>query len=159
MLRVSDLHLSYGAARCLRGVDLLAEPGRITCVLGRNGVGKSSLMRAIVGLERVRSGRIEWAGKDVTALAPEIPVMAEFLPGYEITSWGSVVGPAGMPAHVVERLSALSKRALETPELRRLFVENGATPWWTTPADLIAFRRAQEARFAPLIRASGARVE
>jgi urea transport system ATP-binding protein len=71
MLKVSDLHLSYGASRCLRGVDLLAEPGRITCVLGRNGVGKSSLMRAIVGLERAQSGRVEWAGKDLTALAPE----------------------------------------------------------------------------------------
>ena len=71
MLEVTDLHLSYGASRCLRGVGLIAEPGRITCVLGRNGVGKSSLMRAIVGLERAQSGRIRWADKDLTHLAPE----------------------------------------------------------------------------------------
>jgi urea transport system ATP-binding protein len=68
MLDVRDLDLSYGASRCLRGVSLAAEPGRITCVLGRNGVGKSSLMRAVVGLERVQGGRIAWEGRDVTAL-------------------------------------------------------------------------------------------
>ena len=69
-LRVESLDLSYGASRCLRGVSLEADPGRITCVLGRNGVGKSSLMRAIVGLERVQSGRILWEGRDVAAIAP-----------------------------------------------------------------------------------------
>ena len=69
-LRVEALDLSYGASRCLRGVSLEADPGRITCVLGRNGVGKSSLMRAIVGLERAQSGRILWEGRDVAAMPP-----------------------------------------------------------------------------------------
>src|SRR5918998_6096021 len=69
-LRVESVDLSYGASRCLRGVSLEADPGRITCVLGRNGVGKSSLMRAIVGLERVQSGRILWEGRDVAAVPP-----------------------------------------------------------------------------------------
>ena len=70
MLRVENIDLSYGASRCLRGVSLEADPGRITCVLGRNGVGKSSLMRAIVGLEKVQSGRIMWEGKDIARMAP-----------------------------------------------------------------------------------------
>jgi urea transport system ATP-binding protein len=69
-LRVECVDLSYGASRCLRGVSLEADPGRITCVLGRNGVGKSSLMRAIVGLERVQSGRILWEGRDVADVPP-----------------------------------------------------------------------------------------
>jgi urea transport system ATP-binding protein len=69
-LRVESVDLSYGASRCLRGVSLEADPGRITCVLGRNGVGKSSLMRAIVGLERVQSGRILWEGGDLAAAPP-----------------------------------------------------------------------------------------
>ncbi|MCI0752546.1 urea ABC transporter ATP-binding subunit UrtE [Teichococcus vastitatis] len=69
MLRVEGIDLFYGASRALRGVSLAADPGRITCVLGRNGVGKSSLMRAIVGLERVRTGRIVWEGRDVSSLA------------------------------------------------------------------------------------------
>jgi urea transport system ATP-binding protein len=62
------IELSYGASLCLRGVDLAAEPGRITCVLGRNGVGKSSLMRAIMGLEKVSGGTITWEGRDITRL-------------------------------------------------------------------------------------------
>ena len=70
MLRVANLDLSYGASRCLRGVSLAADPGRITCVLGRNGVGKSSLMRSIVGLERAQSGRILWEGRDIAAMPP-----------------------------------------------------------------------------------------
>ncbi len=69
-LRVESVDLSYGASRCLRGVSLEADPGRITCVLGRNGVGKSSLMRAVVGLERVERGRILWEGRDVAAAPP-----------------------------------------------------------------------------------------
>ena len=70
MLRVETIDLSYGASRCLRGVSLEADPGKITCVLGRNGVGKSSLMRAIVGLERIQGGRILWEGKDVSTMSP-----------------------------------------------------------------------------------------
>jgi urea transport system ATP-binding protein len=70
VLSVETIDLSYGASRCLRGVSLEAHPDRITCVLGRNGVGKSSLMRAIVGLERIQSGRIMWEGRDISGLAP-----------------------------------------------------------------------------------------
>jgi urea transport system ATP-binding protein len=70
MMMARGIELSYGASLCLRGVDLVAEPGRITCVLGRNGVGKSSLMRAIMGLERVSAGSITWEGRDITRLAP-----------------------------------------------------------------------------------------
>lgn len=70
MLRVETIDLSYGASRCLRGVSLEADPGRITCVLGRNGVGKSSLMRAIMGLERIQSGHIMWEGRNIAGMAP-----------------------------------------------------------------------------------------
>src|SRR3954447_9419002 len=70
MLRVETIDLSYGASRCLRSVSLEADPGRITCVLGRNGVGKSSLMRAIVGLERIQGGKILWEGRNVAGMAP-----------------------------------------------------------------------------------------
>jgi urea transport system ATP-binding protein len=70
MLNVAEIDVFYGASRALRGVSLVAEPGRVTAVLGRNGVGKSSLLRAIMGLERVKSGSIEWEGKDITQLAP-----------------------------------------------------------------------------------------
>jgi urea transport system ATP-binding protein len=63
MLEVRDATLHYGAAKALRGVSLTAEQGRITCVLGRNGVGKTSLMKAIVGQHRLTSGSIAFEGK------------------------------------------------------------------------------------------------
>ncbi len=57
MLTVDNVDLHYGAAQALRGVSLIAAAGRITCVLGRNGVGKTSLLRAVVGLIRCRPAR------------------------------------------------------------------------------------------------------
>jgi len=71
MLSVERIDLFYGASAALRGVSIGAQAGRITCVLGRNGVGKTSLLRAIVGQQPVKAGRILWEGKDVTALPPE----------------------------------------------------------------------------------------
>jgi ABC-type branched-subunit amino acid transport system ATPase component len=52
MLAVESIDLFYGAAQALRSVSFEAKPGRVTCVLGRNGVGKTSLMRAIIETER-----------------------------------------------------------------------------------------------------------
>ena len=63
MLTVTNASLHYGAAQALRGVSIEAKPARITCVLGRNGVGKTSLMRAIVGHHRLSAGEIALDGK------------------------------------------------------------------------------------------------
>lgn len=70
MLNVEGINLYYGASHALRDVSLTAEAGKITCVLGRNGVGKTSLMRALVGLQGVRSGTVQWEGHDITAMKP-----------------------------------------------------------------------------------------
>ena len=68
MLNVDGIDLFYGAAQALRGVSLRATPGRVTCVLGRNGVGKTSLLRAIVGQQPIRAGRILFADQDISRL-------------------------------------------------------------------------------------------
>ncbi|MEO5366470.1 MAG: urea ABC transporter ATP-binding subunit UrtE [Magnetococcus sp. WYHC-3] len=68
MLRVEEVDLYHGASQALRGVSLSAAIGQITCVMGRNGVGKSSLMRAVVGQHSVRRGRILWQDEDITSL-------------------------------------------------------------------------------------------
>ena len=72
MLNVESINLFYGAAQALRGVSLQAAVGRVTCVLGRNGVGKSSLLRAIVGHQQIRSGAIKWDDEDISKLAPHV---------------------------------------------------------------------------------------
>jgi urea transport system ATP-binding protein len=68
MLNVETIDLYYGAAQALRSVSLAATPGRVTCVLGRNGVGKTSLLRAIVGQQPIRNGKIIWEGQDISKL-------------------------------------------------------------------------------------------
>lgn len=70
MLDVNAIDLHYGAARALRAVSLKAEPGKVTCVLGRNGVGKTSLLRALVGQHAVSRGTIVFDDTDITGMKP-----------------------------------------------------------------------------------------
>ena len=70
LLEAASIELYYGASHALRDVSLTAEAGKVTCVLGRNGVGKTSLLRAIFGLERAQKGRVSIGGEDVSALPP-----------------------------------------------------------------------------------------
>src|SRR5258706_2356956 len=73
MLEVKNINLYYGAAQALRGVSISAEPGKVMCVLGRNGVGKTSLLRAMVGQYPIASGSIKFDGADITGLKPYEP--------------------------------------------------------------------------------------
>jgi len=70
MLEVRDINLYYGAAQALRSVSISAQPGKVTCVLGRNGVGKTSLLRATIGQYPIASGSITFDGLDLTNLKP-----------------------------------------------------------------------------------------
>jgi len=84
MLNVKGIDLFYGASQALRNIDVTAKVGSVTCVLGRNGVGKTSLLRSIVGQEKVRSGSIEWEGREITRLA-----------SYDRASAGIAIVPQG----------------------------------------------------------------
>ena len=70
MLTVENINLHYGAAQALRGISLKADMGKITCVLGRNGVGKSSLLRAVTGQHAVSAGTITFQEKVLNGLPP-----------------------------------------------------------------------------------------
>jgi urea transport system ATP-binding protein len=71
MLNVEHMDLYYGAAQALKDVSVSAEPGQVTCILGRNGVGKTSLMRAISGRQGISAGQITWEGKEISRLRPD----------------------------------------------------------------------------------------
>jgi urea transport system ATP-binding protein len=70
MLSVEAIDLYYGASHALRRVSLTAKKGEVTCILGRNGVGKTSLLRAIFGLQPISSGHINWEDRELTGLPP-----------------------------------------------------------------------------------------
>jgi urea transport system ATP-binding protein len=66
MLRVNSLDVAYGRAQVLFEVDLSAPAGTLICLMGRNGVGKTTLLKAVMGVLPVRSGRVEFDGRDIT---------------------------------------------------------------------------------------------
>ena len=70
MLEVKQVSLHYGAAIALRQVSLQARIGEVTCLLGRNGVGKTSMLRAIIGAHPISGGEIVWNGESISKLAP-----------------------------------------------------------------------------------------
>ena len=67
---VSGLNQFYSGSHILRDVSFNLRPGKITCLLGRNGVGKSTLLKVVMGLIAPRSGRLQWQGRDLVGLAP-----------------------------------------------------------------------------------------
>jgi len=67
---VSGLNQFYSGSHILRDISFNLRPGKITCLLGRNGVGKSTLLKVVMGLIAPRSGRLQWQGRDLLGLAP-----------------------------------------------------------------------------------------
>ena len=111
MLSVEGIDLYYGASHALRRVSISAEKGEVTCILGRNGVGKTSLLRAIFGLQTIRAGRIIWEDQVLNSLPP-----------HERARSGLALVPQGR--EIFARLTVLEN--LETgfaplaPELRQI---------------------------------------
>jgi urea transport system ATP-binding protein len=70
MLEAKDIHQYYGGSHILRGLDLQVRPGRVTVLLGRNGVGKTTLLKALMGLVPIKRGTIEFAGKPIQRATP-----------------------------------------------------------------------------------------
>jgi tripartite-type tricarboxylate transporter receptor subunit TctC len=161
----TTVHLSGAMFATLAGLDLLhvpyrgGAPAHVDLLAGRVHMMFDNIPQALGYAREGRLRALAVTGAERSPQAPELPTMAEFLPGFEITSWGGVMGPAGMPEPIVRRISELAGQAVQSPDVVAKFRENGATPWFTTPAELAAFRAANEAVFAPIIRAAGAVVE
>src|SRR5438093_12711680 len=76
MLRIKKLSEAYGESLILRDVDLEVGPSQVVCLMGRNGVGKTTLLKSVMGLLRPRAGRIEFEGRDITRASPDVRARA-----------------------------------------------------------------------------------
>ena len=158
-------HLSGEIFKQLAGINLLHVPYKGSAPAYQDLLANQvdMMFDNIPGpLGLMRSGKVRGLG--VTSAkrhpaAPEIPTMSEFLAGFEITSWGGLCGPAGLPPAMVEKCAGLTKKALESKAVLAAFEQQGATPIWMSPVDTAAYRAADEKRLAPVIKASGAKVE
>lgn len=161
----TTVHLSGELFKSMAKIDMLHVPyrGSSPAIQDMLAGQVDMIFDNIPGsLAQMRGGKAN--GLAVTSLqrspaAPDVPAMAEFLPGFEVLSWGGVCGPAGLPPAMVEKASALIKQALASDDVKNIFQTNGATPYWKSPAETAAYRDAEERKFAPIIKASGAKAE
>jgi len=130
LLEVQDIHTAYGLSHVLFGVSLEIRAGECVCLLGRNGVGKSTTMRSIMGLTPPRSGRIVWKGIDITGWEPYRVARAGigFVPEdrrifADLTVWENL-DVASRSAR--RRLQFTTERVFDLfPKLRELASRNG----------------------------------
>jgi tripartite-type tricarboxylate transporter receptor subunit TctC len=90
---------------------------------------------------------------------PDLPSMAEFIPGFDATAWVLLMAPAGTPAAVVNRISAEVAKAMADPQLRQALDAQGVTPVGSNPAESAAFHRKELEKFKRAVELSGATME
>jgi tripartite-type tricarboxylate transporter receptor subunit TctC len=157
----TTLHLSGEMMNSMAGVEVNHIPYKgagpaLTDLLG----GRVDLLFDNLpgSLPSVRGGQIRpvaVTSKARIADLPDVPAMAEVLPGYEMTSWTAMIGPPDMKAGLVAQINALTNKALADPGVKTRYAELGASPMPTTPAEMRAYRAAEEARLLPIMKAAG----
>lgn len=161
----TSLHLSGEMFKVMTGTDMLHVPYKgggpaLTDVIGGQvhmtfGNMPTVLPHAKGG--KVRAVAVTSAERWFTS--PEIPAIAETVPGFVAMSWHGVAFPAGTPGAIVGKLSATIQRAMASTEMKEKYASGGSKATAMTPQEFAAFIREDTERWAPAIRASGARVE
>ena len=161
----TTLHLSGEMMNSMAGVEVIHIPYKgagpaLTDLLGGR---VDFLFDNLPGsLPSVRAGQVKPVAVTSRTRIPElpdVPAMAEVLPGYEITSWTAMIGPPNMKADRVAQVNALTAKALADPALKARYAELGATPWPTSAAEIKAFRDSEEVRLLPIMKAAGIKPE
>jgi tripartite-type tricarboxylate transporter receptor subunit TctC len=161
----TTLHLSGEMMNSMAGVEVIHIPYKgagpaLTDLLG----GRVDLLFDNLpgSLPSVRAGQVRPVAVTSRTRIPElpdVPAMAEVLPGYEMTSWTAMIGPPNMKADLVAQVHALTAKALADPQVKARYAELGATPWPASPAEIKAFRASEEARLLPIMKAAGIKPE
>jgi tripartite-type tricarboxylate transporter receptor subunit TctC len=161
----TSLHLSGEMFKVMTGTDMFHVPYKgggpaLTDVIGGQVAMTFGNMPTV--LPHAKGGKVRALG--VTSAerwftSPEIPAIAETVPGLQAMSWHGVAFPAGTPPAIVEKLSAAIQRAMAAPEMQEKYAAGGSRALAMTPQQFAAYIREDTERWAPVIRASGARVE
>ena len=132
MLSVNDIHVAYGSSTVLQGVSLEVQAGEIVSVIGRNGVGKTTLLKAIIGLLKVRQGSLAFDGDDLTA----VPAYERARRGIGYVPQGRLIFPnltvqenlqIGADLDPVKNSGMMDEVLDEFPILRERFRQRGGT--------------------------------
>jgi tripartite-type tricarboxylate transporter receptor subunit TctC len=161
----SSSHLAMELFKSMAGIDLNHVPYKgvgpmITDMLG--GQVRLTISSAVPLSPQVRAGRLRGLGvtSPKRSLAfPDIPAIAEAVPGYEVINWFGIVAPRGAPAAAVKRVNESLNKAIRSPELVKTLVARTADPVGGTPDDFARVIRADFAKWAKVVKASGARVD
>jgi tripartite-type tricarboxylate transporter receptor subunit TctC len=161
----TSLHLSGELFKGMTGTDMLHVPYKgggpaITDVIG--GQVHMTFGNMPTVLPHAKGGKVRAiavTSSERWFTAPEIPTIAETVPGFLAMSWHGVAYPARTPEAIVDRLAAAIHRALATPEMQERLAFGGSKATPMSPREFAAFIAEDTARWAPAIRASGARVE
>jgi len=159
-------HLAGELFNALAGVQMVHVPYKGAPAAMQDLIGgRIDLMfdNLASSLTQVKAGRIRALAVTTakrTPLAPELPTLSESgLPGFDISTWFGVFVPAGTPKAAVDRIHADFTRALAEPEVREKLVAMGADPVGSTPEAFTAFVAAEAAKYAKLVKASGAKAD
>jgi tripartite-type tricarboxylate transporter receptor subunit TctC len=111
----------------------------------------------------IKAGRLRGlavAGRKRSAAFPDLPTLAEFYPGLEVTAWIGIFAPAGVPATILSRLHGEINRLLETPALRdKVLGVGGLEPFVSTPEEFAALIRAEYAKYGEVVKATGVKID
>ncbi|HZW74356.1 MAG TPA: tripartite tricarboxylate transporter substrate-binding protein, partial [Caldimonas sp.] len=162
----TSIHVSGELFKTMTGIDMVHVPykGRASALPDLIG-GRVTMMfdNMPSSLPLVKEGKLRALG--VTSLtrspaAPEIPTIAEQgLPGFEAVSWFALFAPAATPRPVVDRLQAEVKKILFAPDIAKRLAELGLDPVGSTPDELAAWQRSEIAKWAKVVKDSGAKPE
>jgi tripartite-type tricarboxylate transporter receptor subunit TctC len=134
-------------------------PALIDLIAGRYQYSFSGLQAAQV---QVRAGKLRALAvttpKRIPAL-PDLPAVAEALPGFEVVGWYGVIGPAGLPAPIVARLHDEFVKVLARPDVHERIVTDGSEPVGSGSEEFRQFMLADLAKWAKLVRESGAKLD
>jgi tripartite-type tricarboxylate transporter receptor subunit TctC len=161
----TPLHLSGELFKTMAGVDMVhvsykgAGPALVDVIAGHVPIMFDNLPPS---LEQIRAGKLRGLAvttKERVPAIPELPTIAETLPGYETYSWNALFAPAGTPGPTIQRLNEAARAAVKDPEIAAKLKDLSATPVGSTPEELAAHVKAELAKWAPVVEASGAQLD